>query len=162
MSRKDNHSRRVTFDTREELEDKIDTLAVMIGKFAARDRGSSRQLKSKFTKAKEEDRIEEIMIDAIMVSEIIKIDVGQTVETEGSIDKIEVDQDMEKHIEVKILEVTQEHIKTLKDRVVEESTGITIEMKVIAIGTGLEKDHSLEAPNNGRNNRSMSNSRSRS
>ena len=35
----------------------------------------------------------------------------------------------------------------MKDRVVEESTGITIETKVIAeigIGTGLEKDHSLE------------------
>ena len=45
MSIKDNHSRRVTFDTREELEDKIDKLAVMIGKLAARDSRPSTQFK---------------------------------------------------------------------------------------------------------------------
>ena len=87
------------------------------------------------------------MTDAIMFSEIIKTDIGQIGETEGSIDKIEVDQDIHKIIEVKILEVTQELIKILKDRVVEESTGTTIEIKVIAeigIEIGLEKYHSLE------------------
>ena len=45
MSIKDNHSRRVSFDTREELGDKIDKLTVMIRKLAARDSGSHRQLK---------------------------------------------------------------------------------------------------------------------
>ena len=65
-------------------------------------------------------------------------------ETEGSIDKRKVDQDMKKIIEGKILEAMQEHFKTLKDRVVQESTGVTIEMRVIPIGTGLEKDNSLE------------------
>ena len=131
ISIKDNQSRRVTFDTREELEDKIDKLAVMTGKLAARDSRSIDNLNPKYTKA-EEDRIEEIMRDAIMISEIIKTGLGQIAETEGSIDTTEVDQDMDKIIEVKILEVTQEHIKILKDRVVEESTGITIETKVIA------------------------------
>ena len=58
------------------------------------------------------------MIEAIMISEIIKTDIGQIVEMEGSIDKTEVDQDINKIIEVNILEVMQEHIKTLKDRVV--------------------------------------------
>ena len=104
-------------------------------------------LNPKSTKAKGEDRIEDIMIDRIMISEIIKTDIGQILETEGSIDKIAVDQNMDKIIEVKILEVMQEYIKVLKDRVEEESTGIRIEMKVIAeigIGTVLEKDHSLE------------------
>ena len=103
-------------------------------------------LNPKFTKAKE-DRIQEIMTNALMISETTETDIGQIVETKGSINKIEIDQDMDKIIEVKILEVTQEHIKIVKDRVVEESTGITIEMKVraeIGIGTGLEKDHSLE------------------
>ena len=33
MSTKDNYIRRVTFDRRQELEDKIDKLAVMIGKW---------------------------------------------------------------------------------------------------------------------------------
>ena len=92
MSIKDNYSRRVTFDTREELEDKIDKLAVMIGKLTARDNADQvDNLNLKFTKAKEEDSIEEIMIDVIMISKIIKTNIGQIVETEGSIDKIEVD-----------------------------------------------------------------------
>ena len=43
MSIKDNHSRRVSLGTREELGDKIDKLMVMIGKLEARDRGSGRQ-----------------------------------------------------------------------------------------------------------------------
>ena len=36
------------------------------------------------------------MIDAVMISEIIKIDTGQIVETGDNIDKIEVDQGMKK------------------------------------------------------------------
>ena len=42
----------------------------------------------------------------------------------------------------------QEHIKISKDKIVEESTEIIIDMKVIAkveMGTGLEKDHSPES-----------------
>ena len=45
MSIKDSHSRKVSFDTREELGDKIDKLAVMIGKLAIRDSGLVRQFK---------------------------------------------------------------------------------------------------------------------
>ena len=45
MSIKDSHSRKVLFDKREELGDKIDKLAVMIGKLATRDSGSGRQFK---------------------------------------------------------------------------------------------------------------------
>ena len=46
MSIKDNHSRRVTFDTGDKLGDKIDKLTVMIGKLAARDSESGRQFKA--------------------------------------------------------------------------------------------------------------------
>ena len=66
-----------------------------------------------------------------MISEVIKIYVGQIVETEDSIDKIEVDQGMNKIIEKEILEVMKGHIKILKDKTVEESTEIIMEMKVI-------------------------------
>ena len=52
MSIKDNHSRRVPFDTRDELEDKIDKLTVMIGKLAARDSRSGRQFKSQIYQGK--------------------------------------------------------------------------------------------------------------
>ena len=45
MSIRDNQSRRVIFDTGDELGDKIDKLIVIIGKLVARDRGSGRQFK---------------------------------------------------------------------------------------------------------------------
>ena len=45
MSIKDGYSKRVTFDTRDGLEDKINRLTMMMGKLAARDNGSKRQFK---------------------------------------------------------------------------------------------------------------------
>ena len=81
MSIKDSHSRKVSFDTREELGDKIDKLAVMIGKLATRDSGSGRHLNHKFTKAKVEEKTEATMTDVGMISEVIRIDINQTVET---------------------------------------------------------------------------------
>ena len=45
MSIRDGHNRKVSFDTKEELGDKIDKLAVMIGKLAMRDSGTARQFK---------------------------------------------------------------------------------------------------------------------
>ena len=45
MSIKDSHNRKVSFDTREEIGDKIDKLAIMIGKLATRDSTSDRQFK---------------------------------------------------------------------------------------------------------------------
>ena len=45
MRIRDSHNRKVSFDTREELGDKIDKLAVMIGKLATRDGGAGRQFK---------------------------------------------------------------------------------------------------------------------
>ena len=86
------------------------------------------------------------MIDAVMISEIIKIDTDQIVETGDSIDKIEVDQGMNKIIEEENLELMQEHISISKDKIVEDSTEIIIDVKVIAEvekGTDLEKNHFL-------------------
>ena len=45
MSIRDGHNRKLSFDTREELGDKIDKLAVMIGKLANRDSRTGRQFK---------------------------------------------------------------------------------------------------------------------
>ena len=45
MSIRDGHQRRVSFDTKEELDDKIDKLVVMIGKLATRDSRTNRQFK---------------------------------------------------------------------------------------------------------------------
>ena len=45
MSIRDGHNRKVSLDTKDELGDKIDKLAVMIGKLATRDSGTGRQFK---------------------------------------------------------------------------------------------------------------------
>ena len=45
MSIREGPSRRISFDTREELNNKIDKMMVMIGKLAAKDSGRTRQLK---------------------------------------------------------------------------------------------------------------------
>ena len=45
MSIRCGHQRRVSFDTKEELGNKIDKLAVMMGKLATRDSGTNRQYK---------------------------------------------------------------------------------------------------------------------
>ena len=45
MSIRGSHNRKVSFDTKEELGDKIDKLVVMIGKLVTRDSGAGRQFK---------------------------------------------------------------------------------------------------------------------
>ena len=45
MSIMDGHNRKVSFDTKEKLGDKIDKLAVMIGKLTARDSRTNRQFR---------------------------------------------------------------------------------------------------------------------
>ena len=46
MSIKDSYNKKVTFDTQDGLEDKIDKLTVMMGKLATKDNGTNRQFKS--------------------------------------------------------------------------------------------------------------------
>ena len=52
MSIRDGHNRKVSFDTEVDLGDKIDTLAVMIGKLATRDNGTDRQFKPQIHQSK--------------------------------------------------------------------------------------------------------------
>ena len=106
MSIKDNHSRRVTFDTGDELGDEVDKLTVMTGKLAAQ----VDNLNLKFIKARKEDKIGVVMIDMVMINELsnrYRSDSGDR------IDKIKVDQGMNKIIE-EILEAMQGHIKILR------------------------------------------------
>ena len=58
MSIRDGHNRKVLFDTKEELGDKIDKLVVMIGKLVTRDSRTSRQFKPQFIKIEAEARTE--------------------------------------------------------------------------------------------------------
>ena len=82
------------------------------------------------------------MIDALMIYEVIRIDIGQIVETGDSVDKTEVDLGMNKITGEEILGQIWEHIKILRDQTVEESIETITGMKVMAeveIGIGLEK-----------------------
>ena len=45
MNIRDSHNRKVSFDTKEAIGDKIDKIGVMIGKLATRDSGAGRQFK---------------------------------------------------------------------------------------------------------------------
>ena len=69
-----NH-RRVSFDTREELGDKIDKLAVMIGKQAATDSGRTRQFKPQVHQSRGRGKKIEVT-----VKEIIRIGIGQIID----------------------------------------------------------------------------------
>ena len=76
------------------------------------------------------------MINAIIISEVIRIDIGQIVETG---DSIEVGLGMNKIIGEVFLEVMH---GILTDKIAEESIEIIAEMKVMTeaeMGTGLEK-----------------------
>ena len=61
-------------------------------------------LNHKFTKIEAEDKKGVTMTDAIMISEAIRTDIGQIMETEGSTDKIEVGLGMNKIIGEEISE----------------------------------------------------------
>ena len=81
------------------------------------------------------------MIDAIIISKVIRIYIGQIVKIGDSIDRIEVGLGMNKITGEVILEVMW---GLLTDQLVEESIEIITEMKVMAeaeMGTGLEKGH---------------------
>ena len=95
MSIKGSYNQRVTFDTLDGVEDKIDKLTVMMVKLSTRKNGTNRQFKGlRFIKAKEGDRVEIVMIHIIMIEEIIKIGIDEIAEIEkfNLVDKVGVDQ----------------------------------------------------------------------
>ena len=92
---RDGHNTKVSFDTKEELGDKVDKLAVMIHKLVTGDSGAGRHFK-----------IEAEVKIGVTISEVIKTGIGEIMVTEDSIDKIEVGLDMNKTIEKETLEET--------------------------------------------------------
>ena len=150
MSIKDSYKKKVTFDTWYGLEEKIDSLTVIMGKLATRDNGTNRQFRPQlYIRIKEGDRIDIFMTDIILISAVIKIGTDQIAEIGEFylMDKVEVDQGMKKIIAMiigeEILEVMWECINILKDRMVEENIEEIIEMKITVkkeVGVGLEKD----------------------
>ena len=56
MSIRDGHQRRVSFDIKEKLGDKIGKLVVMIGKLATRDSATNKQFKSQIHQSRGRDQ----------------------------------------------------------------------------------------------------------
>ena len=75
MSVKDNYNKKVTFDTWDGLEDKIDELIVMMGKLAARDDGTNSQFKPQIYQNRRRGQSRHFMTHIIMTEEITKIDI---------------------------------------------------------------------------------------
>ena len=91
MSIRHGHNRKVSFDTKEELGDNIDKLAVMIGKLATRVSGKGRQFKPQVyqNRGRGQNR---------NYRETIRTGIDQIVVTEDNTDKTEVGLDMNKII----------------------------------------------------------------
>ena len=147
MSIKDNHNKRVTFDTWDRLEDKIHRLTVMMGQLAARDNESTRQFKLQIYQGRRRGLNREFY-DRCNYNQW---DYQNRYRSDSVVRRNQYRQniviDMNKITGEKTVEVTQEHTKILGDRIVEENTEITIGMKTtveIEVGVGLEKDHFQE------------------
>ena len=105
------------------------------------------------------------MTDTIMISEVIRIDIGHIVKTGDSIDSTEADLGMNKIIGEEILEVMQGSIKILKDK---NSRGeYRNSYRNEGYGRSRDRNRSREWSfsrnfSSDRNNRNTSNGRSRS
>ena len=120
MSVRDGTERRVSFNTRDELGDKIDKLTVVMSKLAAKDSHERKPSKSQICKSRGQNRS---YGQGSYQNRSDSRNRGHFMDTtvQGRI------------IEVKILE---EMLEGTVDRIIEEST------ETVEIGTGQEKDHS--------------------
>ena len=100
MSIRDGHNRKVLFDTKEELGDKIDKLVVMISKLATRDSRTGRQFKPQIHQSRGRGQ------NRITTRGTFRTGTDQIVVTEDNTDKTEVGLDMSKIIEKVTLEET--------------------------------------------------------
>ena len=131
MSVKDGYNKRVTFDTRDDLEDKIDRLTMMMGKLAARDNRSNRQFKPQIYQSRKGT------VWRKYVGQITKESTGQTVQK----DEISIGQTLQ------ALEVMQDSIRILRGRIVEGNIETITEKMIIAkieVGVGPGRDQFLE------------------
>ena len=137
MSIREGAGRRVLFDMREELNDKIDKLTVMAGKLAAKYSSRIRQFKLQIHQSRGRGQ------NRGYGQEIIRIGTGQIIDQivgiEDSLGKTEIYPDLSKVIEGVVSKIIPEDTV---DRIAEENIGvIVIEMMVTTeIGAGLEKD----------------------
>ena len=84
------HNRKVSFDTKEKQRDKIDILAVMMGKLATRDSGTGRDFKPQIYQGRGRGQNRGNYDRHSYDQQSYQNSIGQIVETEDSIDRTEV------------------------------------------------------------------------
>ena len=135
MNIRDGTEKKVSFNARDELGDKIDKLTVMMSRLAAKDSNEKRPFKPQIYKSR--GSYPRVRIGPI-IKEVIRIEVvGQTVETEESMEII----DLDKSIETAIFERT---LEDMEDKIIEENIGIIGAMIIIEAGIDQEKGHCQE------------------
>ena len=136
MNIRDGTERKVPFNARDELGDKIDKLTVMMGRLATKDSNEERPFKPQIYKSRGSYPSG---LDGFYNQEVIKIEVnwvvGQTVETEDSMEIIDIDSS--KTIETTIFKRT---LEDMEDKIVEENTGIIGVTIIIEVGIDQGKD----------------------
>ena len=133
MNIRDGTERKVSFNARDELGEKIDKLTVIMSRLAAKDRNEKDPSNPKYIKAEVPNPIVRI---GPIIREVIRIEVvGQTIETEDSMETIDQDKTVESTIFKRTLE-------DMEDKIVEENIGITGTIIIIEAGIDGEKGHS--------------------
>ena len=151
MSIKDGYNnKKVTFDTQDRLEDKIDRLTVMMSKLAVSEEGVNKPFKPMIHQSKRRGQTRNFYDRCNYQNRYRKIvEIEYNLVVEFNMDRIiEVDQAMDKALGMtlgeEILEAMQEHIKIKisKDRIIEVDIKETTEMIIMKeIAVGLEKGH---------------------
>ena len=127
MSVRDGTERRVSFNTRDELGDKIDKLTVVMSRLVAKDSHKKGLSNHKYTKAE--------VRTGLMVREVIRI--GQVIGTGDILQKIDPD----RITEITILEKTPEG---MVNKIIEETIEMKDIMTIIETGIGQERGHLQE------------------
>ena len=127
MSVRDRTERRVSFNTREELGDKIDKLMVVMSRLVAKDSHEKDSSNHKYTRA-------EVRI-GLMVREVIR--TGRIVETGDNLQIIDPDRATETAMLGGIPE-------GMVDKIIEETIEVKGIMTTIEAGIGQEKEHLQE------------------
>ena len=139
MSIKDGHNRKVSFDTKEELADKIDKLAVMIGKLAATDSGTGRQFKPQIHQSRGRGRGQNRNYNQRNYQNRYTLNNRSK---SGDRGQYRQDRSRPRYEQNYKRGNFRENMRSYVDIIIEESTETAIEMTVMTeAGTGLEKDH---------------------
>ena len=141
MNIREGGSRKISFDTRDELGGKIDKLTVMLGRLAAKDSSERRSFKPQVYQSRGRGQNRGYSQRSYQIRN--RLGNMSKVGMEDSLGKIEVDPDLSKVIEGTILEAI---LEDTVDKIVEGNIEMIIigVVVIIEVGIGLERDHSHE------------------